>query len=578
MGFKNYWNELKRRNVIKAAIAYLVVAWLITQVLSIILPAFEAPSYVLKIALVILLIGFPIWIVFSWVYEFTPDGIRKTEDIEPEKSIMPKTGSRLNRVIILALSVAVVFLIYDKITQKPVKVVDTGAKSIAVLAFADMSPNKDHEYFSDGISEELLNLLAKIPDLKVISRTSSFSYKGKDATATDIGKELSVSHILEGSIRKAGNTIRVTAQLINTSDGSHEWSHTYDRELDSIFKVQDNIAKEVSNQLQLTLLDQEKPLVKNRNVDAYNLYLQALHLIHQNTREGYIKAKEITEKSIAIDSTFSRSWDLLASIYVTGSYNFSIGDGKSSLKSALIAAEKAIYLDPESADAHITLASVHNKLWNFKKSNNSIEKALQLSPNNAIILGTAALMTYGDLEKSVSLLKKAIEIDPLIYVNHYNLGFAYLRMQRFEEAEKAFNEFSLYYPSSQILPYMKSMLKLHQGKTEEALIEIEKESHEFFNIYGKNFIYYTLDKDETKELFAKFLEMSSEKDPSNVADLYAFRGDYDLSFEYLNKALEVKDPVLLEALTYPSFDPMRSDSRWDELIDKMKLPKNHGYK
>ena len=577
MSFKNYWKELKRRNVIKAAIAYLVVAWLITQVLSIILPTFEAPTYVLKVALVILLIGFPIWIVFSWVYEFTPDGIKKTVDIEPEKSIMPKTGSRLNKVIILALSIAVVFLVYDKVTQEPVQVLDTGEKSIAVLAFADMSPNKDHEYFSDGISEELLNLLAKIPDLKVMSRTSSFSYKGKDATATDIGKELNVSHILEGSIRKAGNTIRITAQLINTNDGSHEWSHTYDRELDSIFRVQDDIAKEVSSQLQLTLLDQEKPFEKDRNGDAYNLYLQALHLMKQNTTEAYKKAEEVIKNSIALDSTFSNSWDLLSTIYINGSFSFSIGDVQTSIKLALEAAQNAVKFDPQSADAYITLASVHEKLWNFDESAINVEKALEISPNNSVILGTAALMTYGDLEKSVRLLKKAIDLDPLVHVNQYNLGFAYLRMNKLEEAEKAFNEFSLYYPGSQILPYMKSKLKMQQGKMEEAIVEIEKETHEFFSLYGKNFIYYALGKDESEELFQEFLEKCSDEDPSNVADLYAFRGDYDSSFDFLYKALEIKDPVLIEALTYPSFKPMHSDPRWDELINKMELPENHGY-
>ena len=221
MNWNNYWRELKRRNVIKAGLAYLIVAWLITQVLSIVLPTFEAPPSILKSVLIIILIGFPVWIVFSWIYEFTPDGIIKTTNIEPKNSMMPKTGSRLNKVIIFSLFLAVIVLVIDKFYNKPVQVLNYGDKSIAVLAFADMSPDKNHEYFSDGISEELLNILVKIPELKVISRTSSFSYKEKDLTATEIGKELKVSHILEGSIRKAGNTVRITAQLINTKDGSH---------------------------------------------------------------------------------------------------------------------------------------------------------------------------------------------------------------------------------------------------------------------------------------------------------------------------------------------------------------------
>ena len=212
MKFNDHFNELKRRNVIKSALAYLVVAWLITQVIATVFPVFGAPNYLLKWALVILALGFPVWLIFAWVYEFTPEGIKKTVDIEPERSISNKTGTRLNKLIIISLSMAIVLLLVDRFTNDTAQVVAYGDRSIAVMAFADMSPKHDHEYFSDGISEELLNLLSKIPDLKVISRTSSFSYKGKDTKATEIGKELEVTHILEGSIRKAGNMIRVTAQ------------------------------------------------------------------------------------------------------------------------------------------------------------------------------------------------------------------------------------------------------------------------------------------------------------------------------------------------------------------------------
>ena len=242
---RRYIAELKRRNVIRAGVAYLVVAWLITQVISIVLPAFGAPPNFLKTALIILGIGFPIWLVFSWIYEFTPEGLKKTDEVRPEESISHETGSKLNRIIILSLLITIVVLVVDRFLNREAHVLDVGEKSIAVLAFADMSPNKDHEYFSDGISEELLNMLTRVQDLKVISRTSSFSYKGKNVTATEIGKELDVSHILEGSIRKAGNTVRVTAKLINTQNGEQEWSRTFDRDLDSIFKIQDDIAAEV---------------------------------------------------------------------------------------------------------------------------------------------------------------------------------------------------------------------------------------------------------------------------------------------------------------------------------------------
>ncbi len=577
MNFNDYFNELKRRNVIKSALAYLVVAWLITQVLATVLPTFGAPDYLLKWSLVILALAFPVWIIFAWVYEFTPEGIKKTIDVEPEESIVTKTSSRLNKLIISALTLAIIVLLVDRFTRDSAQVVEYGDNSIAVMAFADMSPKKDHEYFSDGISEELLNLLAKIPELKVISRTSSFSYKGKNTTATEIGDELKVSHILEGSIRKSGNMVRVTAQLINTSDGSHEWSHTYDRELDSIFKIQDEIAAEVSKELELSLFGNP---IKSQIVDpeAYNLYLQANHLVNQNTSDAYIKAENKIKESIALDSSYASAWRLLAGIYNTGTYNFSIREPGEGIPLGLKAAKKAIELDPESGHSYAALGSLQELNWDFEESSKNMNKALEFIPNDGIIMGTAAIMTFGDLEKTVDLLNKAIEVDPLVYGNYFNLGHAYYRLGRLEEAEEAFKTFELYYPNWQIFHYMMAKIRLAQGRTDEAIAEIEQEKHEFFSLYGRNFIQYELGHTmEADALFEEFLKKYSDTEPANVADLYAFRGDYNQSFEWLYKAFEVKDPVLVEALTYPAFKPMYSDARWNALINSMGLPKDHGY-
>ncbi len=577
MKFNDYFNELKRRNVIKSAIAYLVVAWLITQVIATVLPVFGAPNYLLKWSLVLLALGFPVWLIFAWVYEITPEGIKKTIDIEPEQSISTKTSTRLNKLIISALTLTIIVLLVERFSGQDAQVLEYGDKSIAVMAFADMSPKQDHEYFSDGISEELLNLLAKIPELKVISRTSSFSYKGKDAKATEIGNELKVSHILEGSIRKAGNMIRVTAQLINTRDGAHEWSHTYDRELDSIFKIQDEIAAEVSKELELSLLG--KPLKsKEVNTEAYTLFLQANHLTKLTTKEAYIEAESKIKESIAIDSTYAPAWACLAEIYNTGTYNFSIREPKVGIPMGLNAINKALELDPDSGYSYATLSSLQELNWDFEEAAKNMSKALELIPNDGIIIGTAALHTFGDLEKTVALLKKALEVDPLVYGNYFNLGHAYYRMNRLVEAENAFKSFELYYPNWQIFHYMMAKVRLAQGRTVEAIAEIEQEKHEFFSLYGRNFIEYALGNTTNADaLFAEFLEKYGETDPANVADLYAFRGEYDLSFEWLNKALTAKDPVLLEALTYPSFKVMHKDLRWGKLIKSMGLPKDHGY-
>jgi len=296
--------------MIKSALAYLVVAWLLVQVMAIIIPTFELPTTYLRNFIPILSVGFPLWIVFSWTYEITPEGLRKTKSVHPEDSIARKTSNRLNYIILIGLVVVVGFFVGNTIystetaeTQEAV-VESAPEKSIAVLAFTDMSPEKDQEYFSDGISEEILNLLTKISDLKVISRTSSFSYKGKNINIKQIGKELNVSHILEGSIRKSGNTFRITAQLIDVATEAHIWSETYDRKIEDIFKVQDEIATRVTQQLKLSLTD--TALISSpADTDAYNLYLQARQEDLLSTAENTINAIQLAKESVAIDSTYA---------------------------------------------------------------------------------------------------------------------------------------------------------------------------------------------------------------------------------------------------------------------------------
>ncbi|MCK0177894.1 tetratricopeptide repeat protein [Flavobacteriaceae bacterium S0862] len=587
MSLKHYYNELKRRNVIKSALAYIVVSWVIIQVMSIILPTIEAPAFVMKLLLVVILIGFPLWIVFAWVYEITTDGIKKTININLDESITPVTNNRLNKIIIISLVVAIVLLSINLFignnfigisnSKDRIDVISIDDKSIAVLAFTDMSQDKDQEYFSDGISEEILNLLAKITDLKVISRTSSFSFKNKEVTASEIGRALNVNHVLEGSIRKSDNTFRITAQLIDVTNGSNIWSETYDRPMIDIFKIQDEIASNVSEQLQLRILGELK-VTKSPKVEAYNLYLKAHHLANQNTKASYITAEKVIKEALEIDPNYSDALRLLASIYHTGMYNFSLRSYEEGIPLGMEAAQKSVDLDPYSGDNYMTLASFQELNWDFEASAKSTEKALELDSYSAVILGTAANMTFGDINKSVELLKRAIIIDPLVYVNFYNLGFAYYKLGEIEKAEEAFETFFSYYPNSQIIHYMMAQVRIAQGRYDEALKEIEQETHEFFSLYGLNFVYHALgDTKRSNELFEEFKEKYSEGDPANLADLYAFRGNKDASFKWLGKALEIKDPVLLEALAYPSFKILHGDSRWNEFINRLSLPVDHGF-
>jgi len=576
MRFKKYINELKRRNVFKAAVAYIVFAWLLLQVGSTVLPILNAPEYYMKILLVLLPVGLPLWLIFVWVYEITPEGLKKTESVAESESISGKTSNKLNKVIITTLSLVILVLAYQLIGQN-IAGSNSKEKSIAVLAFADMSPEKDQEYFSDGISEELLNLLAKNAELRVISRTSSFSYKNKEVTTEQIGKELNVTHILEGSVRKSGNTIRVTAQLIDIEKEGHAWSETFDRDYSDILKIQDEISRLVSEKLQLTLLGKDN---KDRVVDpeAYTAYLKAKYQVNNNTKESLIKAEQLINEAIGRDSTYAPFYSLLAHINQTGAYNFLTKPMSEGIIEGIAAAKKSIELDTTSGTAHVELGSLQFMAWEFGEAKKNMDKAIALDPGNSDIIGTVALHNLGDSELTISLIKKAILLDPINYINFYNLGNYYYYLGRLQQAEDALNEFRKHYPNTAVQHYAMSRIKIAQGDMEQAVIEADLEPNEFFSLYAKCFAYHAAGRnDEANALLEELISTYGGTEASNMADIHAFRGEYDIAFDWLNKAVALKDPVLLEILEYDSFKGMYSDPRWDQLIESMNLPSDHSY-
>src|SRR5437868_3995282 len=283
MAHPNFFAELKRRNVYKVAVAYAVVAWLLIQAASIILPTFEAPAWVMKVLIAAVAVGLPIAIVLAWAFEITPEGIVRAEEVIPNQSIARKTGNRLNILIVAVMALAIALLLFQiyRTRQPSAKSVAAAApevtgKSIAVLPFVDMSQGKDQEYFCDGISEEILDALAKVEGLRVVARTSSFSFKGKNADVNEVATKLNVANVLEGSLRRSGNRVRITAQLI-ARDGFHLWSETYDRELHDVFAMQDEITRAIVDALKIKLaLAPTKPAA--HDAEAHDLYLRGLYL------------------------------------------------------------------------------------------------------------------------------------------------------------------------------------------------------------------------------------------------------------------------------------------------------------
>ncbi|MGM5469851.1 adenylate/guanylate cyclase domain-containing protein [Flavobacteriaceae bacterium LMO-SS05] len=581
LNLKNAIQELKRRNVFKAVISFIVFSWVLIQAASILFPTFGFNEDAMSILIMVLCICFPIWIVFAYIFEWTTSGFKKTVSVSQDTPVAKPTGKLINGAIIAGLSMAVILLVIDRVfnfTASETKTFDT---SIAVLAFTDMSPDKDQEYFSDGITEEILNLLSKIPDLKVIGRTSSFSFKNKDATIDEIGKALNVSHLLQGSIRKSGPSFRITAQLIKVADGSQVWSETYEQPIDDIFLIQDDIASAVTQKLKMSLIGNH---IASKTVDteAYTLYLKARQLVDQISSESVGNAEKLLRQSIAIDSLYAPSWELLSSVmyknyFVYTTQGHSVSGGIARAKTAV---NRAIALDPEYAPGYSLLAVYNRAEWDFKAANNNLQKALQLAPENAMVLKAAAShkMQFGRLDDAIALLNKAISIDPLNSSNHYNLALYNSWSQRYEKASTFMQKYLLMNPKSGLGHIGMANIYLAQGNFEEALLEADMDQHPFWNKFTTMVIYYAQGRhQEADGLFQELIDQFGDFASPNFAFVCAFKGDKDHAFKWLETSYENKDVVLLEILNYPEMKSLWGDPRWNTFINKLNLPKDHGF-
>tara|TARA_R110002049_G_scaffold65710_4_gene172270 strand:- start:3773 stop:5173 length:1401 start_codon:yes stop_codon:yes gene_type:complete len=424
----SFYEELKRRNVVRVGVAYVVIAWLLAQVAEFAFENFGAPEWVLKSFVVVLLLGAPLVLIFAWAFEVTPEGVKREKDVDRSQSIAPETGKKLNRLTFVVMALAIAYFALDKFVLSGAPDVPLPAtaaeiatgrqKSIAVLPFVDMSQARDQEYFTDGLTENLLNALAQMRELRVAGRTSSFAFKNRNEDLRGIGEQLGVAHILEGSVQKSGEQVRITAQLINSSDGYHLWSETYDRTLDNIFAVQDEIASEVAKAMQITLLGLgsggQTPSAHS-STEAYNEYLKGHYEAGRSNIEGHRQAAMHYQRALELDPTLALAWagQAASRSFITG---FSDTDFKAGFEEARASALRSLALDPDLPEAHMALAEIQSALdWDWAAAEASLQHALSLRPGDANIRLQLANIKWmlGDVDEAIADTRQVVEQDPL---------------------------------------------------------------------------------------------------------------------------------------------------------------------
>jgi adenylate cyclase len=604
-------SELKRRNVIRMAGLYLVGAWLLTQVSATVLPLFNAPLWMPRGVVIALIIGFIPAMIFAWVFELTPDGLKRDEDVSPQESIAPHTAQKMNRLIVALLVLAVVYFGFDKFVLAPKREaalvsVATQAitekvalqqkseneKSIAVLAFSDLSPSKDQEYFSDGMAEEILNSLAKINDLKVAGRTSSFFFKGKNEDIRLIGKALGVANVLEGSVRKQGDKVRITAQLIRANDGFHLWSETYDGDLKDVFALQEKIAQAIAGELQIILQGEQKTQlvsVGTNNTEAYQFYLQGRYHWNKRTSEEFEKAVVFFKQAIEKDPDYALAYSGLADTYSLFP-NYGDYRRKDYMPQAKAAALKALELNPNLAEAHASLGeAIYYYEYDWTGAEKAFKRAIELNPKYATAHQWYAelLANSGKHDEANKHVTTALELDPFSMVINRDMIFWYLNAKRYDEALLQNKKLNELFPDELIFHTQNGIIYEAQGKYSQAFNENIRafKSNKFVKPEQVQMVKAAYEKDgwagygkAYQTGYVAFLDAKQENDKHSYvramdyAYAYANTKDKDKAMYYLNKAYDERSHQILQLNVDFTWDFLRDDPRFKALVKKVGIP------
>ena len=584
MNPRNFLAELKRRHVYRVAIAYGVVAWLLIQVATQVFPFFEIPNWVVRLVVLLTVLGFPVALVIAWAFEMTPEGLKRNDDIAPNEYI-PRWSTRkfaalIVSIAILAAGVPLFQLSRSKPTWLPWSDAASTAsqKSIAVLPLLNESGDPGDEYFSDGLSEELIAALAQIKGLKVIGRSSSFRFKDKKDGRKTIGEELGVSTLLEGTVRKQGDQVRIVAELINAADGTELWSRTFDRELKDIFAVQAEIAEAVATSLELTLLGTEDTSAKKastKSMEAHNAYLQGHFYFERRNLEDYRKAVGFFDQAIRFDSDYALAYAERSEAWAW------IGDlssekKKEAWKAAGSDAEKAVAVDPNLAEAHAALGWVRFFIeWKFAEGLAELRRAQQLSPWNptASDLLARVVVYLGQFEEAEKLARQSIELDPLAYQARISLARVLFTEGKLDETEAAARKAAELQPTAAGNHRFQVFVAIQRGDGEAALREAQLEPNERYQTFRTRArALYTWGSSCGRRTLAELIAKDRDVMAYQVAEVYAWRGENDKAFEWLQVSLDTHDTGTVSLLIDPLLRGLQHDARYNSLLTKVCRP------
>ena len=587
--------ELKRRNVLRAAVLYIGAVWALAQGISQLSPAVGLPDWGTRWFLIAAAIGFPFWIAFAWFYEWTPQGLKRESELAADTSIVRSTGRKWDRAITAVLAVAVVLLLTNTFVWRKGAGLDAAVsaipdKSVAVLPLSNESADKDQQYFSDGLSEDLINALSQFAGLKVISRNSSFQFRDSHDDSKTIGAKLGVTHLLEGSVRRAGDMVRITAQLVNTADSRTLWSQRYDRPYIDLFALQDDITRQVAEALKTKLLEgaaantqSDRPL--SGNLDAYNAYLQGVFVARRSTDADMRQAIEYYKEAIRIDPNYALAYASLARAKIALIAAFSVANRAERevlIATARTATATALALQPDLGRAHHSRGFLLQIVdLDLVAAEAEYRRAAELAPHeagNVFSLGIVSA-SFGRLAEAVTFGRQAVALDPLSSVNYVYLARTLRALGRYDEAESVLRKALEINPSGAQNYSELTILQILRGNAGAAIDLAQRETAPFWHTFALTLAHFSHgDNAEADAGLNELIEKYAVNGAFQIAQVYAQRKQPEQMFEWLDRGLAERDPGV-PTLRYAVFVMDYSDDpRFAALCRKLGLPATNDVK